>query len=153
MQLLPYIVPDMKSYSEGIFEGREIDLLHKAERIVEQIPSSYGDDNKITRCHEVARIVGKILRLEVQDGYYGYIEHSWCWTSKLNPKLLGRIRMGIPNILDTYCVGSLPQVRLVACDNSALPHTGFAYRPDTERTDIDKEFVRKTVLSILKIKI
>jgi hypothetical protein len=141
----------MRSYSEGIFEGREINLLHKAEQIVEKIPDLYGKNQKPVRCHEVARIVAKILDISVQDGYYGYIEHSWCWTSKLKPRLVGRIRIGIPNILDTYCVGSLPKVRLVACDNTALPHAGVAYRADEMRNDIDEEFIRQTVLSILKI--
>ena len=139
----------MKSHSEAIFDGRDIDLLHKAERIVEHVPDRNSRD-ELVRCHEVARIVGKILGLPVQDGYYGFVDHSWCWMAPMRPKL-SRARIGVPHILDPYCVGSLPQVRIVVCDNTALPPAGVAYRADRERDDIDQEFVRRTILAILRI--
>lgn len=54
-----------------------------------------------------ARFVGARLDLVVQDGYFGFVEHSWLWTGP-QPQLIWQI----PNILDTYVPGALPQVQL-----------------------------------------
>lgn len=130
----------MDSYSvKEIFTTQEIAYWKRATGLVEALPV---DPMFEIRCHELARAVGRLLGLDVQDGSYGFVEHSWCWTSKLDPSPLTReTRLGFPNILDVYSVGQLPMVRLVACDNPGLPHVGWAYRPGKERDDIDTAMV------------
>jgi hypothetical protein len=128
----------MKGYSEAeIFSAAEKRLLRSAASIVDALPDS-GPDG-LLRCHEVARVVGRLLGLHVVDGFYGFVDHSWLWTSALDTRrVMGRT--GFPNILDPYCVGGLPLVRIVHCSPS-LPHVGWAYRPGPDRTDIDAGFV------------
>lgn len=127
----------MKSYSESeVFSRREVKLLRMAERVVEFLPDGM-------RCHEVARVVGAVLGLEVADGSYGFVDHSWCWTEPPDPsRIAGRI--GMPNILDPYCVGALPQVRLLDGSCTSLPHVGWSYRPGPARADVDEELVQAT---------
>lgn len=132
----------MRSYSAtDIFSTLELDLLARAERMVAAIPEELDRAHQIVhgsrvRCHELARAVGRLLELHWQDGYYGFVEHTWLWTTAPS-------RFGLPNILDVYAVGSLPQVRLVACTNPSLPHVGWAYRPAATRTDIDDSLLRR----------
>lgn len=136
----------MKSYSLTVFSVQERELLSRAEEIVRRLPEF--DDLEHLRCHEVARVVGGVLGLEVADGRYGFVEHSWCWTTPLSKAHRVGIRIGLPNILDPYCVGSLPQVRLVDAQTTALPHIGWAYRDGETRTDIDEEFVKSWVKTL-----
>jgi hypothetical protein len=60
------------------------------------------------------------------------------WTRPLE-RILGRV--GFPNVLDVYSVGSLPVVRLVDGQHTALPHVGWAYRPGDPRPDVDGSVV------------
>jgi hypothetical protein len=129
----------VKSFSLTVFSSEERELLARAEEIVRRLPEVEDPDD--LRCHEVARIVGGVLGLEVTDGHYGFVEHSWCWTTPLSKAQRVGIRIGMPNILDPYCVGSLPQVRLIDGQTTALPHVGWAYRPGETRTDIDNKIV------------
>jgi len=133
----------MKSYSEKeIFSAEEAVILAKATAIVEALPDS-GPHGPL-RCHEVARAVGRILGLQVADGFYGFVDHSWLWTRPLDTShLVGRT--GFPNILDPYCVGGLPAVRLVHCGSPSLPHVGWAYRPGPARDDVDEDLVSELV--------
>lgn len=66
------------------------------------------------RCHELARAVGKLLRLRVVDGYvveqFGIGDHSWLLTPA-------------GNILDVYAVARLPVVQLVQQERHALART------------------------------
>jgi hypothetical protein len=140
----------MEGYSvREIFAEQELELLRAAQNIVKLIPL---DD---IRCHELSRVVGTLLKLEVQDGYYGFVDHSWLWTKPFESRGLrpdkNRTRVGFPNILDVYCVGSLPQVRLIDCQHTALPHVGWAYRPDRARDDIDEVLV-DTLVTTLRIR-
>lgn len=134
----------MISYSQtNVFTGEELSLLHKATALVEKIT----DDGSEIRCHELARAVGEVLQLEVADGQYGFVEHSWLWTTSF-PKDLheGQLHGDFPNILDVYSVGQLPIVRLVSCDHPQLPHLGWGYRPSfTKRTDIRHSVVSHLV--------
>jgi hypothetical protein len=117
----------MKSYSElEIFTEEEVRLFHMATKLVE------GLTRPVTlRCHELARAVGAVLGLEHQDGFYGFVNHTWLWTKKPEwNELNTTTRLGFPNILDVYSVGSLPMVRLVDGKHTSLPHVGWAYRPD-----------------------
>ena len=127
----------MKGYSElNIFTPNEIHLFCRATFLVEGVK-----DAMEIRCHELARAVGRVLDLEVQDGSYGFVDHAWLWTTPLKRKL-GGDRIGFPNILDVYSPGHLPMVRLLLGRETALPHVGWSYRPAWEpRTDIDWDLV------------
>jgi len=129
------------SYAEReIFTARELDLWRRAERLIEAVPSTLAE----SRCHELARAVGRVLDLPHQDGFYGFVDHTWLWTRPLEVRrTVGRI--GFPHVLDVYCVGSLPMVRLVDGEHTALPHIGWAYRPGQERDDIDEDRIASLV--------
>jgi len=133
----------MRGYSEtSVFSAQDLRLLQRTEEIVARFPES-GPEGPL-RCHEVARAVGRILGLEVQDGQYGFADHSWLWTSPMSTaRIIGRT--GFPNILDPYCVGSLPVVRLVHCSSPGLPHVGWSYRPGPARDDVDVDLVELLV--------
>jgi hypothetical protein len=129
----------VRSYSESnVFSPEETRLLRTASWVVGHV-SARGPE---VRCHELSRAVGLVLELPVQDGYYGFVDHSWLWTRPLDPSRPRNLtRLGFPNILDVYSVGQLPQVRLVGCEHPQLPHVGWAYRPGEERFDIDAGLV------------
>ena len=134
------------SYSEReVFTAGERDLLHRAEDCVIRIPSHLSD----SRCHEVARAVGFHLGLAHQDGFYGFVDHTWLWTAPFAAPCYepsrNKTRIGFPHVLDVYCVGSLPMVRLVDGDHTSLPHIGWSYRPGRERDDIDKDRLRALI--------
>ncbi|OPZ31880.1 MAG: hypothetical protein BWY99_02867 [Synergistetes bacterium ADurb.BinA166] len=122
-----------------IFTEREISLLDTVTRIVAKLPEE--GPNGPLRCHEVARVVGRLLGLTVEDGFYGFADHSWLWTEKPDPSKIVTSRVGMPNILDPYCVGSLPVVRLLDGSCTALPHVGWSYRSGPPRMDIDEDLV------------
>ena len=129
----------MRSYSElEIFTADELTLLAEATKAVEGV--SIGSE---VRCHELARAIGWLLELDHQDGYYGFVDHTWLWTTKYEPEKVITSRLGLPNILDVYCVGSLPMVRLVDCQHTSLPHVGWSYRPGERRKDVDAGLVAK----------
>jgi len=130
------------SYSEReVFSAVEVHLWQEAERYVDRIPEALSD----SRCHEIARAVGTLLGLSHQDGYYGFVDHTWLWTAPFAAPCYepsrNRTRVGFPHILDVYCVGSLPMVRLLDGEYTSLPHIGWSYRPGREREDIDTERV------------
>ena len=134
------------SYSERkVFTGGEINLLHRAERCVARIPNELAD----SRCHEVARAVGYRLGLAHQDGFYGFVDHTWLWTAPFAASCYepsrNKTRVGFPHVLDVYCVGSLPMVRLLDGEHTSLPHIGWAYRPGKERDDIDETRLRTLI--------
>lgn len=118
-----------------LFTRREVRLWETATALVASLPNLHG---KVVRCHELARAVGFLLDLEVVDGHYGTVEHSWLYTCSKNG--------GIPipgcrlRILDVYVPGGLPMVQLV--DNAAysLP-TNRCYHEGPPRTDIDEGVV------------
>lgn len=128
----------MNGYSaREIFQPAELDLLGRVQLAVDLL----GSDFDKIRCHELARAVGKFFKLDIVDGYYGIVEHSWCLT---------------PNghILDPYCVGGMPQVKLVA----PVPGCHDLYRtiqerfPDNERyrSDINEEHIAAALLTFTR---
>jgi hypothetical protein len=134
---------------EVIFTKEELQLLRKAERIVRLLPER-TPDGQLIRCHEVARIVGSLLKLPVQDGKYGMCEHSWCWTREPEPDYhILRVSVA-PRILDPYAVGSLPVVRLLDSGVS-VPHLGWSYMPGLGRNDVKKGFVASEVKRIRRM--
>ncbi len=136
----------MKGYSEcSIFSERELEIFEVATKLVAYVKEE-GDDE--IRCHELARAVGVVLNLEVEDGRYGYVDHSWLWTM---PKVTAHMYSdsGMPNILDVYCVGRLPMVALTH-SHTALPHCGLGYRPGEKRTDIKEGVVQALVTQMMR---
>jgi len=57
-----------------VFSTAYQQLWTTATQLVELVPESWE-----VRCHELARAVGSVLDLPVQDGQFGSIEHSWLW--------------------------------------------------------------------------
>jgi|GEM_PF-2787853 len=107
----------MIEYSERhIFTRRELDLLKQAQNLVANAPYLDGDGEPI-RCHELARAVGRVLCLDYADGRYGFVDHTWLWTESPGDSIPWKL----PNVLDVYVPGSLPQVQLVHTDSSGLP--------------------------------
>lgn len=131
----------MKGYAEcEIFSKRELKLLQTAQALVRRVPGRVqprrGVRAQWVRCHELARAIGKILKLEVADGWYGFVEHSWLWTSR-SQRIDGQHLGPLPNILDLYVPGRLPQVQLVHTSATV----GLQYRPGSPRDDINDELV------------
>jgi hypothetical protein len=142
----------MKSLNERHFSPRQLALLRLATKIFDAIPQARPIED--FRCHEVARIVGTLLQLPVEDGKYGVGEHSWCWTEPLSVAWNGSSKAFIAGqahgvaLLDPYVVGSLPPVRLLAIDG-LLPHLFGLYVPGSVRTDIDASLVEAVVERLL----
>lgn len=149
----------MKGYSTiHVFNERERRLRYAAERVVSYFPDymAHATEGKGAwlRCHEVARAVGDILQLEVQDGFYGVVEHSWCRISRSigansenvddgNP--LRPLRTKSPyleswSVLDVYAIGRLPQVQLVSSIAGIRD-----FRSAAARDDIDHQVVMKLI--------
>lgn len=155
----------MRGYSAmAVFTPHEIALLRHTERIVDCLA-----DRPDLRCHEVARVVERMLPASpddpcvigtadpattlvrprytrrVVDGKYGSVDHSWIEIIGCGG---GR---GQLSVLDPYAVGRLPIVQLVDCS----PHAGAilrhadAYReglPDLQvRYDVMDQLLRELV--------
>jgi hypothetical protein len=134
---------------------------HSVSRVFSQ-PLTYLRDSTATmlerlegfddvRCHELVRAVAIAADFPdkcLQDGYYGFVEHSWLWVPNPPVNPLGNTKW--PHILDVYCVGRLPQVQLIACDSVGLPHVGWSYRPSDRRGDIDESVVAAIVRALTK---
>lgn len=122
----------MKGISENeIFSANELELFHAASDVVSLLPE-VDQHGALLRCHEVARIVGGLLRLPVMDGRYEYgCEHSWCVIKEANGRGF--------TILDPYAVGRLPLVQLV-CVTPTMPNRYF---PEALRKDIREDVVER----------
>jgi hypothetical protein len=120
-----------------VFNQFEISCFKDARNLMDRMPSHDTDGNWI-RCHELVRAVGPELGLPWMDGSYGMVEHSWLWTRPFEPFT------PVPNILDLYCPGRLPQVQLI----HSSAHLPYEYRRGEDRTDI-----RQSVVEFLKQRI
>lgn len=127
--------------AQEVFSAPEQFLLTKAQALIGAAPT-YDLGGELIRCHELARAVGRVLELTVQDGFYGFVEHSWLWLSMPTPDYRRFPRYHLPKILDVYVPGSLPQVQLVDTA-SGLCHR---YLPAEPRDDINES----TVSAIIK---
>jgi len=137
----------VRGYSASqVFSAQEVGLHRRAVVLVDVVPDMPG-----LRCHELARAVGRVLGLEHEDGVYGFVDHTWLWTTAFDcgSPLAQETRIGFPNVLDVYAVGQLPMVRLVACGHPSLPHMGWSYRPRRPRKDIDEALVDHLVRIML----
>lgn len=121
----------MKGYSElQVFQQRELQLFREATDIVAVLPERA--QGEFIRCHEVARVVGHILGLDVIDGKYEIgAEHSWL------PIVQKRGKYSWWSILDPYVVGRVPPVQLVA----VVPLIPNRYIPGAPRDDIRTDVV------------
>jgi hypothetical protein len=115
----------VRSWSEKkVFTAHARSLRAAAERIIGLIPEPVPGQPE-WRCHELARSVGRRFRLEVVDGKFGGVDHSWLVIPE------GRLDRGAA-ILDVYAVGALPMVRLVAFDSPEAT----LFEPGPERVDV-----------------
>lgn len=127
----------MKGYAaHEVFSKRQLRLLRRATELVSRVPTLIlraGADPlyDYVRCHELARAVGHLLKLEVVDGWYGFVEHTWLWTSPPE-RVHGQMLGPLPDVLDVYMPGHLPQVQLIHQYGSLL----LPYRPGIPRDDI-----------------
>lgn len=143
----------MRSYSRSIFSRVEQRLLTLAEEVVRLLPET-NEEGGVIRCHEIARVVAECARraagkpvLWVQDGLYGFVDHTWLWTSEPRSHV---DCLDCPNILDPYCVGSLPQVRLADCSHTVVPHFGLMYQLGALREDVQATWIYRQVLRIMQ---
>ena len=127
----------MRGYAETeIFVQEELELFADATRMVALLGErlSLADQAKV-RCHELARAVGRVLELPVQDGKYGGAQHSWLVTAQ---------RPDRSHILDVYVVGRLPMVQLV--DTWFMLPESRLYRPMTlEQLDLRPPVIEENV--------
>ncbi|HKY40728.1 MAG TPA: hypothetical protein VJN18_32560 [Polyangiaceae bacterium] len=108
-----------------IFTEAEQALASRVSNLVALSP--YDIDGEPVRCHELVRAVGEELGLSWADGWFGMVEHSWLWTRAWLPL------EPIPNILDPYVPGRLPQTQLIHTGSHVLP---LDYRRGDYRKDI-----------------
>lgn len=133
----------MRSYAEReVFTDHETDLLHQADSLVQKVPDEIRGQE--VRCHELARAVGFVLGLEVADGHFGFVEHSWLWTTPFRGPC--GPSWGLPNILDVYVPGAFPQVQLVSTE-AGLPHR---YSPRPVKDLVIRTDVFETLILIMK---
>lgn len=119
---------------ENIFTAVCRSTMKLAETFVAAVQDC--DRDNPVRCHELARAVARALadtpygHVEVVDGHFGMVEHSW-------------ISLDRETILDVYVPGSAPMVQLVHF--SPLLPSYRSYKRGAVRTDIDWERVAKIV--------
>lgn len=139
----------MIGYAEKeIFSKREMELWSRAVELIAWTP--YDMDGEPVRCHELARAVGKLLGLEHRDGRYGFVEHTWLWTESLKEEGVDDRAKAfcapwvLPNVLDVYVPGSVPQVQLVHMAASGLPPRYYLTSLETPeiKTDVVERLVR-----------
>lgn len=126
--------PPVPSYAfREVFKPEEVEQFARISARVNAIRSYNQADLRSgfegeVRCHELARAVARIWRtLDVIDGKYGLVEHSWL----VDP----RFRC---HVIDTYVPGALPQVQLIDVSPLGIPNR---YHPGPNRTDIRLDIV------------
>lgn len=128
----------MRGYTVDQVPESQTYLWEEATQLVGRLP-----EDMTLRCHELARAIGRVLELPVQDGQYGPVEHSWLWLEEAPFPEHREQQRCWPNILDVYVPGSLPMVQLVYTGiGRRLPQVE-AYSMGEARTDIDTECIRK----------
>jgi len=124
--MTPYVVTSER------FTQKELSLWRIAKEIVQDVPDQF--DGEDIRCHELARVVASYLDIPYQDGRYGFVEHTWLWTTPLEGELH---RWKLPNILDVYVPGQVPQVQLIHTST----HLPLPYLWGPPRIDIRENVV------------
>lgn len=116
----------MKGYAFEVFTTEDMAFFRTARLLVSGLPAKV--DEQWVRCHELARLVAELVPgLEVQDGSYGAVEHSWC---VLPSKA----------ILDVYVPGGYPQVQLADARWVGSP---TRYRAGEIRADIRQNVLHR----------
>ena len=130
----------MISFAEThAFTPQELELQQRATQLVSKVNGDF-------RCHELARAVGEYLGLEAQDGWFDMVEHTWLWTKPFKPNPLWAIkRESVPNILDVYVPGSIPQVQLINWSCYSLPWRRVYYTNPIPREDIQQDVIDQLV--------
>lgn len=118
----------MKSYAEReVFAEDALAAVEIAAALVARVGNHWGNE---LRCHELARAVGKLLNLEVVDGKYFAVEHTW---------LLFHHPQGA-HILDVYVPGRVPQVQLI---HNHWATSALRYVPGPRRDDIQMDVIEQ----------
>lgn len=117
-----------RGYAYEVFSEEHLELFHKADELVKK--AFWKDSqNRLVRCHELARAVGRVLRLKWVDGKYATCEHSWL---KLNER----------TIIDVYTPARLPVVQLIDL-HGLFPEKDSYKEADELRKDIRWGVVEK----------
>jgi hypothetical protein len=148
----PKLAPALALYHKAVALVDAIVDPHEADAVDDLGGLRLLSNDKVFRCHEIARAVGQVLKLPVQDGWYGAIEHSWLWIPQEGPSSYG---FEYDAILDVYAVGRLPMVQLVMSDRSAGHYAAGGlgaslYREGPPRKDIRTE-VHSDILNQLRV--
>lgn len=126
--------PIVPSYAfREVFRSEEVEQFAKISarvgsiRFYNQANLVRGFDGEV-RCHELARAVARVWRtLDVIDGKYGIVEHSWL----VDPRFPY-------HVIDTYTPGALPQVQLIDVSPLGIPNR---YHPGENRSDVRPQVV------------
>lgn len=138
----------MRGYSElCLFEPQQVQWWKRATAMVASLPDepdmlkyvvSRNDEDlsdDLIRCHELARAVADVLKLDVFDGKCGSVDHSWLAAG-------GKNWFTKDTILDVYSVVGLPMVQLV---NDSWIIDKSEYVPGSPRADIKHAVVERLV--------
>ena len=119
----------MISYAERHrFSSKAVALWESASALVELLPHT-DEQGREVRCHEVARVLGKVLNLEVVDGASVGVDHSWLIIDRTT-------------LLDPYVPGRLPMVQLIDIGSPTLLRLCYASELNGKpRADIRQEVI------------
>ena len=122
----------MISYSEReVFTPEAVRIWKLATRMVESVLNHVDAEGRELRCHELARALGQLLKLQVVDGQSVGVDHSWLMIDR-------------HTLLDPYAPARMPMVQLVDVGLPTLArfyylHDGnFFDRRDDIREDVVK---------------
>lgn len=112
----------MRSYAENtVFSQLEQVAWRTATQLVDGLNRCLSvQEQEGLRCHELARAVAHALGegdVEVVDGYYGYVNHSWL-----------RFKAQPTHLLDVYAVGRMPMVQLVDAEGLLPEYDSYRKR-------------------------
>lgn len=130
----------MLSYSEReVFTPEAVRIWKLAVRMVDQLSEYRDSEGRELRCHEIARALGELLKLQVVDGQSVGVDHSWLVIDR-------------HTLLDPYAPARLPMVQLIDVGLPTLAR--FYYLHDGKffdrRSDIREDVVRWLVGLMLK---
>jgi hypothetical protein len=131
----------MKPFVLSLIPKGDIELLEKVRRMIQAFPDEIdlGNDLEgkpiVLSCHILANALGKVLGLDVVDGYFRpHYNHSWLKT---------------PNghIIDVYPVGILGGPFLVEQTASFLSPGRHLYQPDMSVWErmVAKQYIQRAI--------
>ncbi len=139
---------DLNEHLRNPFTAKEYDAWMIACRLILELEAApiVG-----MRCHEIARAMGRVLKMDVCDGHVGLrfrdprnpqhfmggVEHSWLWTVPFPAHgTVQEVDAWPGNILDPWCMASYPRAQLHSA-RLELANLVVKYHPGEPRTLID----------------